>query len=252
MSSPSALHTYAVWDRSTRWFHWLNVLFVLALAGSGTVLLNDDVLGITDQGKVALKTVHALVGYGFALNLAWRIVWAFTGGSHARWRALLPGGKGYWRALRSYVSAFVCGDPQHYLGHNPAGRFGVAALLVLLIVQALTGSILAGTDLFLPPFGHWIAQWIAAPGVAPEQVQPYAPALYDATAYARMRAFRAPIVEIHEFTYFALLVTAALHIAAVVITELRERGNIISAMFTGRKTFESPPRDDVSEDDRSA
>jgi Ni/Fe-hydrogenase 1 B-type cytochrome subunit len=242
-NDPATLRAYAVWDRTTRWFHWLNLICVLGLAATGTVLLNDDLLGIGNEGKVALKTVHVFIGYVFALNLGWRIVWAFVGGRHARWRAILPGGKGYWTALRQYVATFLAGRPPRYLGHNPAGRIAVTALLALLVIQALTGSLLAGTDLFLPPFGHWIAQWVAAPGLAPGQVQPYAPQLYDAVAYAQMRAFRGPIVELHETTFFILLVVTGLHIAAVVITELRERNNIISAMFTGRKTFDAPPRD---------
>ncbi len=30
-----------------------------------------------------------------------------------------------------------------------------------MIVQASTGLLLAGTDTYFPPFGFWIAQWIA-------------------------------------------------------------------------------------------
>ena len=31
--------------------------------------------------------------------------------------------------------------------------------------QAVTGLVLARTDLYYPPFGYWIASWVAAPGV---------------------------------------------------------------------------------------
>lgn len=49
------------------------------------------------------------------------------------------------------------GDPPAYLGHNPLGRLMITALLFLLITQALTGLVLAGTDLYKPPFGGLVA-----------------------------------------------------------------------------------------------
>lgn len=58
-----------------------------------------------------------------------------------------------------------------------------------------------------------------------------------------MRAFRAPIVETHELTYFILLALIAIHIAAAVIAEIKEGGTIISAMFTGRKIHGREPVD---------
>jgi cytochrome b len=35
----------------------------------------------------------------------------------------------------------------------------------------------------------------------------------------------------------------AMHVIAVIVTELREGGSLISAMFTGRKIFPGPPED---------
>lgn len=238
------LKSYAVWDAGTRWFHWINVVCVLALMSIGLVILNGSSLGLSNDGKVSLKQIHVLIGYVFLLNLIWRFVWGFLGNRYARWRAILPGGKGYIQALRNYVTAFVSGQPKHYLGHNPPGRLGVLALFVLLTIQAITGLMLAGTDLFYPPFGHWIAQWIAAPGVQPETLVPYAQQMYDAQAYENMRAFRKPFITIHKYNFFILMFVVLLHIAAVILTELREGGNIISAMFTGKKTFKHQPLDE--------
>ena len=39
----------------------------------------------------------------------------------------------------------------------------VTLLLLLLLLQAGTGLVLAGTDLFFPSFGSQIAAWVAAP-----------------------------------------------------------------------------------------
>lgn len=240
----SELKSYAVWDASTRWFHWINALCVFALALVGFMILNAGGLEVPNSGKATLKTIHTWIGYVFVLNLLWRIVWAFFGNRYARWRSMLPGGKGYLGALRSYVAAFIAGHPEQYVGHNPAGRLGIAALFLLIVIQALTGLVLAGTDLFYPPIGYWIAQWVAAPGVEPGTLMPYAPEMYDAVAYADMRAYRKPVAVVHLYSFYVLVVVAVLHIAAVIVTEVKEGGNIISAMFTGRKIISGRPVDE--------
>ena len=235
--------SYYVWDVSVRWFHWINLLCVLGLIAVGVIILNDKALGVTNDGKILLKTVHVWIGYVFTLNLLWRLVWAFIGGVHARWRAILPGGRGYMNDVRSYLADFIAGRPRQYLGHNPLGRIAVTFLLLLLLTQAITGLVLAGTDLFYPPIGAWIADYIAAPGVDPATLIPYANDLYDQTAYEGMRAFRKPFITIHYYNFFVLLFFAVIHIVAVVVTELREGGNLISAMFSGRKVLNVPPAD---------
>jgi Ni/Fe-hydrogenase 1 B-type cytochrome subunit len=235
---------HALWDAPTRWFHWINFLAVIGLMGLGLVILNDKALGISNEGKVLLKTLHVWVGYVLALNLAWRIVWAFIGNRYARWRALLPLGEGYFSDLRAYVSSLFTGSPRQYLGHNPLGRIAITLLLLLLVLQAITGLVLAGTDIFYPPFGHWIAQWIAAPGVDPSTLVPYAKEMTDESAYEAMRAFREPFVTLHEFGFYGLFVMVFLHITGVVIAELREGGGLVSTMFTGKKIITGPPQNE--------
>ena len=236
-------HIYYVWDAPTRWFHWINALAVIGLIIVGVILLNDDALGLSAGGKVLLKQIHAALGYVMAANLIWRFVWAFLGNRHARWRAMLPYGSSYWGALRGYATAFLAGEPQQYVGHNPAARIGIALLLLLLLLQTATGLILAGTDLFWPPFGRWFAGWVAAIGIDPASVSPLASDTMDQAAYKAMRAFRFPIVTIHLFAFYALAAVILTHLAAVIVTEIHEGGSITSAMFTGRKILNRPPQD---------
>ncbi|HEY6123313.1 MAG TPA: cytochrome b/b6 domain-containing protein [Steroidobacteraceae bacterium] len=237
------LRTYPVWDTSVRWFHWINVLCVLGLVAVGLAILNDKALGVSNDGKILLKTVHVWIGYVFALNLFWRLVWGFIGGIHSRWRAILPLGRAYPAALRRYVAALRAGEHPQYLGHNPLGRIAVTLLLLLLVTMAATGLVLAGTDLFLAPFGSTIARWVAAPGVDPATLVPYAPEMYDKSSYAAMRALRAPFVRVHEFAFYGLLIMGVIHIAAVVLTEVRGGGNLVSAMITGKKILRAPLSD---------
>jgi cytochrome b len=135
------------------------------------------------------------------------------------------------------------GKQRQYLGHNPLGRIAVTVLLLLLLVMAVTGLMLAGTDLFFPPIGRWIAHWIAAPGVDPATLVPYAPDTYDKAAFAAMRNFRSPVSSLHEIGFYVLLGAVVIHILAVVVTELRAGGNLVSAMFSGKKVLSEPPSD---------
>jgi cytochrome b len=243
MAANERLVAYRVWDAPTRWFHWINALSVLGLMLVGILILFSGSLGVSPAGRVTVKTIHVWLGYVMTLNLVWRFAWAFLGNRYARWRAVLPGGPGFPRALEAYVTAFLAGDPRHYLGHNPAGRVAVAIILLLLVVQAVTGLVLAGTDILYPPFGSWIAHWIAAPNVDPSALTPLTRNLMNQDAYAAMRSFRAPFVEIHELAFYGIAAVVVLHVIAVIVTELREGGSLISAMFTGRKIFSGPPQD---------
>jgi len=205
---------YIAWDAPTRWFHWINVLAVLGLIATGVVILTGGQLGLSPEGKITLKSVHVIFGYVMAVNLLWRFVWAF-----------------------------LTGEPEQYVGHNPLARIGVTVLLLLLFIQMLTGLVLAGTDLYWPPFGRLIADWVVAPGVDPGTLVPGSKDLTDATAYQSMRDFRGPIVETHEISFYLIAIAVVLHLIAVVVTEIHEGGSITSAMFTGRKLLTRRPPD---------
>jgi cytochrome b len=243
----SELKSYQVWDAHIRWFHWINLLCMLGLIASGIVILNAKALGVNVDGKILLKSVHVWIGYVFAINLLWRLIWAFIGGTYARWRAIVPGGSSYRNELQTYISSVKTGHPRQYIGHNPVGRIAISLLLILLVVQAITGLVLAGTDIFFPPFGAWIAEWIAAPGVDPTTLLPYAKSMYDETAYEAMRAFRKPFITTHYYSFYVLLTFALIHILAIVASELREGSNLVSAMFSGKKTLSEEPADQANE-----
>ena len=57
---------------------------------------------------------------------------------------------------------------------------------------------------------------------------------------------RKPFVTVHLYSFYVLVVVVVLHVTAVVMTELREGGSIISAMFTGRKILARKPADDAT------
>jgi Ni,Fe-hydrogenase I cytochrome b subunit len=128
--SDSGYREYITWDAPTRWFHWINALAILGLLATGVAILTGGQLGLSPEGKVALKSMHVIFGYVMAVNLLWRFIWAFFGNRYARWSAILPGGRGFGDALRAYIASFLTGEPEQYVGHNPLARIGVTLLFL--------------------------------------------------------------------------------------------------------------------------
>ena len=235
------LKEYTVWDGSVRWFHWINVIAIIGLIAVGTVILNGKALGVSGEGKILLKTIHVYIGYVFCLNLLWRLIVAFVAGNRfSRWGAILPTGAGF----SAYIKGAKAGQPPAYLGHNPVARLMVSLLFAVITIMAITGLVLAGTDVYMPPFGAFFADWVTG-GDADKlaQLVPGSKEFVDKELYGEMRAFRTPFIKTHYFVFFVLLGAVILHIAAVVIAEQREKNGLISAMFTGRKVFAKQPVD---------
>ena len=242
----SQLKVYKVWDLPTRLFHWINFTAVISLIFFGLIMLYKKELGITSvEAKIGLKEVHVIIGYIFVLNLGFRLLWGFVGNRYARWRAILPG-KGFLQSVQAYKASLGAGNPQQFLGHNPMGRLAITAMLLLLIVMAGTGLIRAGTDIYYPPFGAYVAEYVAAPDTDPASLVPYDPTGTIAEKADRLKAFKKPFGLIHLYSAFILMFIIVVHITAVVYTEVREGGGIISAMFTGRKVLSGKPVDDES------
>jgi len=242
----SNLKMYKVWDLPTRLFHWINFTCVISLIFLGLIMLYKKELGISSvEAKIALKEVHVIIGYIFVLNLGFRVLWGFAGNRYARWRTILPG-KGFLQAVHDYRASLAAGKPQQFLGHNPMGRLAITAMLLLLIVMAGSGLIRAGTDIYYPPFGAYVAEFVAAPDTDPASLIPYDPTGTITEKTDRLNAFKKPFGLIHLYCAYILMFIIVVHITAVVYTEVRAGGGLISAMFTGKKVLSGKPADDDS------
>src|SRR5690606_27232440 len=153
------------------------------------------------------------------------------GGRYSRWPVVLPGGRGYFKALGDWYRGVKAGDPPAYRGHNPAARLMMAVMFMLLTTQMTTGLVLAGTDLYFPPFGHEFAEWATGSGEDHARLEGLVPGnkeMLDPEGYAEMRRFREPFIAVHEIVYYLLLMAIVVHIAGVVVGEVRERSGLIS------------------------
>ena len=111
-----------LWDAPLRLFHWaLAALVVFSY--------------VTAKVGGAWMEWHLRSGYAILALLLFRLAWGFVGGSSARFSAFLRGP----RAARDYVRALRAGERPRHASHNPLGGWMVAAMLVILLVQAVSG-----------------------------------------------------------------------------------------------------------------
>lgn len=241
-SSAGVVREYHAWRLPVRAFHWINLVALLWLIGSGLCILYENELSLPTASRVSFKTVHKWAGYVFVINLLVRIAWGFVDRGHGNLRRVLPFRRGFAGELAAYLRS---GQNAQYVGLNPVGSLMVFTLLVLLLAQGTTGLILAGTDLYQGPFGDYFARWVAAPGVDIATLVPgdrTSPKI-SKEGMAAMRAFRAPVVTTHLYVFYAILICAFLHIAGVVWSEVAKKANVISGMITGRKRLDGAPVD---------
>lgn len=234
---------YKAWDVPTRLFHWVNFTAIIGLIIMGLIMLFKKELGITGiDAKVGLKEVHIIIGYVFVLNFTWRIIWGFIGNKYARWRNILPR-KGFTSVVRSYIQSVKNGEAEQYIGHNPMGRLAISFIYLLLLTMAVTGLVRAGTDIYYPPFGSMVAEYIAEPGTDPSSILPYVADGTNKEKAASLKAFKSPFGKIHLYSSYVLMFMIVLHIFFVVRVEIKEGGSLVTAMFTGKKILTKKPVD---------
>lgn len=110
-----------VWDWPVRLGHWLMVGgFIIAW--------------LTAESET-FRLVHAVSG-GIVLAVAtFRLPWGFIGSRYARFVDFVRGPT----ALKEYAAGLLKLEPEHHIGHNPAGGWAIVLLLGLGILTGLAG-----------------------------------------------------------------------------------------------------------------
>ena len=123
LTPPPAVGTGSilVWDLPVRMFHWLTVL---SFAGAWLTAESER-----------WRLLHVTLGYTLAGLLVFRVLWGLIGTRHARFTDFVRGPG----AVRRYLAALLRGQPEHAVGHNPAGALAILALLALGAASAVSG-----------------------------------------------------------------------------------------------------------------
>lgn len=243
-TQPSRTETvsiYQVWDKPVRIFHWINLVLITALMFVGLIMLFKSELGISGlAAKIKLKELHIIIGYFFVVNLCVRLLWGLIGKGYGHFSHLWPSIK----AASGYRQALKAGKNPQYLGHNPLGKLAVSAILALLIVIGATGLLRAGTDVFYPPFGAVVTEFIASGSVDPSSLKPYDDTGVNQDRVAQLMPYKSIIGKVHLYGAYTLMLLILVHIIGVIIAELKHQPGIISAMFSGKKRLKDKPVDE--------
>lgn len=146
---------------------------------------------------------HRWAGYTLLALLLFRVYWGFFGSSTARFSRFVRGPRA--------IGAYLKGDWVPAAGHNPLGALSVVALLGLLLLQVGLGLFAVDVD-----------------GIESGPLS-----LYVSFETGRAAA------EWHEIVFTALQIVIGLHLVAVFFYLLGKRQNLIGAMFSGKRSFES-------------
>lgn len=126
-TAPQAIRIIKTWDWGVRLFHWL---LVVAIA----------VAFLSSEEGSALSPWHVPAGWVAAVLIAFRLVWGFVGGEHARFANLIRPSR-----MAGHVRGLFAGRVHASLGHNPLGGIAVLVLLALVAATTFTG-ITGGED----------------------------------------------------------------------------------------------------------
>ncbi len=148
---------------------------------------------------------HAYCGYAALALILFRVIWGFVGSWHARFANFIPS--------PSKLIAFLRGQVDGGLGHNPLGALSVIALLTVILIQALTG-LFADDDIFFQgPFAKYVSNNTVA-----------------------------LLTSIHRFNQYLIFALVGLHIAAISYYYFVKRENLVRPMVTGDKLTSTAPK----------
>lgn len=191
--SDSADAHLKIWDLPTRIFHWLLVVSFIAAY-------------VTNWLGVSYFTYHLWVGYFVVILLVFRILWGIVGTHHAQFINFV---RHPIESLK-YALHLTKGKAKSYPGHNPLGALMVLTLLLVLLLQAVTG-LFSNDEIFnIGPLYGYVSHELSL-----------------------------QLTAIHKELFYWILGAVAIHVSAVLFYVFVKRENLIKAMITGKK----PARD---------
>jgi cytochrome b len=185
----SAPRIVLVWDIFIRVFHWLIV--ALVAAAYATWRLNWMVW-------------HGWVGEAVLTLVLFRLSWGFLGGDTARFSGFLTSP----RTALGHLKDSLRREPDHQVGHNPAGGWMVLILLALLLLETLTGLYVANDIADEGPLTEIVPAWAAN-----------------------------AIASSHSILWNALLAAIVLHILAIAAFAAVKGQNLLRPMIMGTKVL---------------
>ena len=210
-----------VWEFPVRLFHWVNVLCLLTLAGTGFLI--GSPLALTSGAEAWagywfgwVRVLHFSAAYVLFFNLVFRLYWAWAGNRYSRWRAYLPVTGKDWRELLGNVRVYLWLDrwpKSARTGHNRLQGLAYFAIVLLMAFQVFTG------------FGMYAAM---SAGWLPKAFAWVVPLMGGDMAVRQW----------HHLALWAFVVFLVIHVYLVFLNDRQDRQGLFSSIMTGWKVIE--------------
>lgn len=208
------------YSATLRRLHLAIAVFVFALALTGFAINLREPLGL--QGlKLTLVYIHATIAYGFLALLLFRITLGVMGADAVRLSHTLP----RWRDVKRLGAAIRDGAPMKFAGRSPLSRTLAGVIYLAFAVNATTGLVRAGTDVYFPPFGAAVRAYVAKEGVDPSMIKVGERDLVDSKKMKTVSRAKIPFGKIHIYGGYVILFAALAHLVGVIATEWSAPGN---------------------------
>lgn len=185
-----------VYDPVLRLLHLWNGLAILFLMT--TIWLSE--LFEKGVGEDTLWQLHIYLGYALAVGFVARLIWGFVGPQHARFSDMWHPAA-WWSAVRHFDF-----KAKPRFGHNTLASGAYLLVYSLLTVMIATGLGLAAVEHSTGPLNGWIGD---------------------------MAWLKDTFEEPHEFIYSLLMGFVAIHIAALIWHEHKDKAPLAQSMVTG-------------------
>lgn len=203
------------YSRTLRRLHLAMIVFVITLAATGLAIYFRKPLALQDF-KLRLVYIHATTAYAFLIVLAMRFYLGLRGREADRWRHVFP----RLQDLRRLAGvAPRTGYSLRFAGHSPLSRTIAGLLYLAFALNATTGIIRAGTDVYFPPLGPLVQRYVAHEGVAPSAITPGDDANVDRKRYAQVGRAKIPFGKVHIYGAFFIAGLALVHAVGAATTE---------------------------------
>ena len=140
--------TIYIWEWPVRFYHWLNVVLIIALLVTGFYIGRPV---FTQPGEATnyfvmgwMAFVHKCAAWLFIANMIFRIYWAFVGNEHSKFR---PWRKGFFPDGHKTLKYYLFLSKEHTLehGHNVVAQLSYFLFIWIgSIIMVLTGFVLQG------------------------------------------------------------------------------------------------------------
>lgn len=214
------LYEKYVWEVPVRVTHWVNMLAIITLSVTGLFIGSPKTVALTPSAFVMgwIRFIHFVAGYTFAISVISRIYWSFVSRNrYASWREFVPvltkeGRHNMLETFKYYT--FISKKVPAAPGHNALAGTAYAVVFLLYLVMIGTGFALYSER---APNGilHKSLGW-----------------LFWLFSNQGMRLT-------HHCVMWFLIGFVIHHVYSAWLMDVKEKGGVISSIFSGYKTVRS-------------